>query len=377
MSSEEAVPRATLDLERAAVRYDPTMEHLDEHEAETTAHLIETIGKIQSKVYEDSGHAYRGVHAKSHGVLVGEFKVSDSLPSILAQGLFAKPAVYPVVMRFSTIPGDVLDDGVSVPRAVAIKIIGVAGARVSGSEADCTQDFVLANGSVFAKGHPKAFLNSLKLLAGTTDRAPGLKKILSTVMRGAERLVEATGGQSPTLMTLGGYPEVNILGEEFFSQAPILYGDCMAKIAVKPYSTGLRALRKTTVDLKHKPNGLREAVIEFFRSNGGEWDLQVQLCTDIDAMPIEDAAKEWPENLSPYISVGRITMPSQDAWSVERVNMVEDGMAFNPWHALAAHRPLGAIMRVRKSVYEAAAQFRAAHNKNSIEEPRSMADLPR
>jgi hypothetical protein len=33
-------------------------------------------------------------------------------------------------------------------------------------------------------------------------------------------------------------------------------------------------------------------------------------------------------------------------------------------------------MRVRKSVYEAAVQFRAAHNHSSIKEPRSIADLP-
>jgi hypothetical protein len=376
MSTQPAVPRATLDLERAAVRFDPAMEQFDDHEAETTEHLISTIGTIQTKVYEDSGHAHRGVHAKSHGVLVGEFKVHPGLPPILAQGLFATPATHPVVMRLSTIPGDVLDDNVSVPRAAAIKIIGVSGARVHGSEADCTQDFVLANGPVFGKAHPKEFLSTLKLLARTTDRAPGLKKALSSVMRGAERLVEAGGGQSPTLLTLGGYPEVNILGEDFYSQAPILYGDCIAKVAMKPLSAGLRALRKSPVDLKGKPDGLRDAVVAFFRANGGEWDIQVQLCTDIDAMPIEDASKQWPEDRSPYISVAQITMPPQDAWSADRVALVDDGMAFNPWHALAAHRPLGAINRVRKSVYEAAARFRASRNKTRIEEPRGISDLP-
>jgi len=217
----------------------------------------------------------------------------------------------------------------------------------------------------------------LKLLAGTTDRAPGFKKVLSSVMRGAERLVEAAGGQSGTLLTLGGFPEVNILGEDFYSQAPILYGECIAKVAVKPLSAGLRALRKSPVDLKGKPDGLREAVVAFFRANGGEWDLQVQLCTDLEAMPIEDASKQWPEDQSPYVSVAHITIPPQDAWSADRVTRVDDGMAFNPWHALAAHRPLGAINRVRKSVYEAAARFRGSHNNTRIEEPRDLSALPR
>jgi hypothetical protein len=360
-----------------AIRFEPSMEKQDENEAETNAGLIETITKIQTIVHTDSGTAMRGVHSKCHGVLLGEFRVLDGLPPVLAQGLFATPGTYPVVMRLSTIPGDVLDDNVSVPRGLAIKVIGVPGARVAGSEGDTTQDFVFANGPVFSKGHPDGFLSVLKLLAGTTDKAPGLKKALSTVMRGAEKAVEAVGGESPTLMTLGGYPEVNILGDEFFSQAPILYGDYMAKVALKPFSAGLRALHKAPVDLKDKPNGLREAVIDFFRTNSGEWDLQVQLSTDAQSMPIEDASKEWPQDKSPYVTVARISIPPQDPWSPGKVKAVDQEMSFSPWHALAAHRPLGAIMRVRKAVYEAAVKFRADHNHVQITEPKSAADLPR
>ena len=33
---------------------------------------------------------------------------------------------------------------------------------------------------------------------------------------------------------LGGHPETNILGETFYSQAPIRYGDYLAKVAVAP-----------------------------------------------------------------------------------------------------------------------------------------------
>lgn len=141
---------------------------------------------------------------------------------------------------------------------------------------DATQDFLFANGAAFAKSSPEGFLSTLRLLAGTTDKAPALKKALSTVMRGAEKLVESVGGKSSTLMTLGGYPEVNILGDEFYSQVPILYGDYMAKVAIKPFSSALRALSQSAIDLKDKPNGIREAVVDFFGSNDGQWDLQVQ-----------------------------------------------------------------------------------------------------
>jgi hypothetical protein len=362
---------------KPALKFDPAMEVIDDKERETNTHLIETIAKIQTKVYDDTGTAMRGVHAKCHGVLVGSLTVLDNLPPELAQGLFSKPGTYPVVLRLSTIPGDMLDDNISVPRGLAIKVGGVSGPRVSGSEADSTQDFVFANGPAFAKSGPQGFLSTLKLLASTTDKAPNLKKALSTVMRGAEKLVESVGGKSPTLMTLGGYPEVNILGDEFYSQVPILYGDYIAKVAIKPFSSALRALSHSAIDLKNKPNGIREAVVAFFAGNGGEWDIQVQLCRDLKSMPIEDAAKPWSEAESPYQTVARISMPRQDSWSAARLKAVNEEMSFSPWHALAAHRPLGAVNRVRRTVYEAAARFRAEHNKKHIAEPSSIADLPR
>src|SRR5665213_3750103 len=110
-----------------AVPYEPSMEKADDNEAATNAGLIETITRIQTKVFQDSGQAMRGVHAKSHGVLIGELRVLENLPAVLAQGLFAKRGTYPVIMRFSSIAGDVLDDNVSLPRGLAIKVVGVSG----------------------------------------------------------------------------------------------------------------------------------------------------------------------------------------------------------------------------------------------------------
>jgi hypothetical protein len=351
------------------------MEKFDDDEAQTTLGLVETITKIQKTVYDDTRHASRGVHAKGHGILVGELRILNGLPPELAQGLFAEGGTFPVVMRFSTIPGDLLDDNVSVPRGVALKVIGVRGRRVQSSAGDSTQDFLFANGPAFAKSHPKSFLHTLKLLASTTDKAPGLKKALSLVMRGVEKAIESVGGESATAMTLGGYPQVHILGDTFFSQAPILYGNYIAKLSLAPASANVQALAKAPIDLKGRPDGIREAVTGFFSTNSAEWDLRIQLCTDIEAMPIEDAAKPWPEEKSPYQAVARLSFPAQNAWSPARVQQVNEDMSFSPWHALAAHRPLGAVMRVRKQVYEAAARFRAEHNQAAIREPRSIEEI--
>ena len=64
-------------------------------------------------------HAKRAVHAKENGMLIGEFEELADLRPMLAQGLFATPQTYFAVLRLSTIPDDVLDDAVSVPRGTS------------------------------------------------------------------------------------------------------------------------------------------------------------------------------------------------------------------------------------------------------------------
>jgi hypothetical protein len=356
-----------------AVRFSPSVEWPDADETKTTQALVATLRYINEKTFADGGHAIRSVHAKTHGILRGYLEVDAGLPHDLAQGLFAKPGRYPVVMRFSTIPGDILDDGVSTPRALAIKVIGVEGERLEGSEGDVTQDFVLNNGPAFGAPNPRRFLARLRLLARTTNRAQRLKKILSAVMRQVQKvIVVTTGGPNSTVATLGGHPQTHILGDTFYSQAPLRFGNFIAKISVAPRSPELKALTRSPLNVNGVPNGLREAVLDFFKKNGGVWEVRAQLCTDLEHMPIENAAVVWSEEVSPYQRIARITVKPQLAWSEVRSSAVDDGMSFTPWHGLAAHRPLGGIMRVREAAYEAAKKFRAERNGRVIQEPREM-----
>lgn len=358
------------------VRYQSAFEVDEPNQEQTMAGLLATLLGISQTTLRHNGRALRSVHAKSHGLLQAELQVHAGLPPELAQGIFAQPGRWPVVMRLSTIPAEILDDAVSTPRGLAIKVIGVAGERLPGSEADVTQDFVLVNGEHFASPTVSKFLRGLKLVAATTERAPGLKKAFSALMRGAERLVELFGGASPTFKGLGGHPPTHILGETFFSQAPILFGPYMAKISVVPVSAELVTLHGKTVALRGHPNALREAVVAFFARHGAEWELRAQFCTDVRQMPIEDASVPWPHQLSPYLTVARIAAPPQSAWSMQRAALVDDGMFFTPWHGVAAHRPLGRVMRARKRAYELSAAFRAEHGGSSRVEPAGPIELP-
>lgn len=364
-----------LSLNPPPIRFDESLERIEPDEAETIEQLIETLTGINQTTLEHEKHAHRSVHAKSHALLTGELIVPGDLPRELAQGIFAKEGTYPLVMRLSTVPGDILDDSVSTPRGMAVKIIGVQGERLPDSDGDITQDFVLVNGPVFSAPNAKRFASTLKLVAATTDRAEGAKKALSAVLRGTERIIEAFGGRSSTLLALGGQPETHPLGDTYYSQVPLRYGDFVVKLSIAPHSPNLTALTDASLDVNGKPNGLREAMVEHFAAQGGEWDVRVQFCTDPETMPIEDASVAWPEEKSPYIDVARIVLPPQEAWNESRRVAVDVGLAFSPWHGIAAHRPLGSVMRARRVAYKVMAKFRAHYNNVVIHEPRSIDEL--
>lgn len=343
------------------IPFDPSVEQIPDDEAETARSLVETLRGIAETTLKSEGKPLRGVHAKSHALLQARLDVLPDLPSQYAQGLFSQSGQHAAVLRFSTIPGDLLDDSVSTPRGVALKIFEVEGARLAGSEGDTTQDFVLVNGPAFGATDPKAFAKNLKLLAATTNKAQGLKKTLSAVMRGVQALiVKTTGSPSPTVATLGGQPLVHILGETFFSQTPFRYGDFIAKFRLKPCSSELTQLTDKSLETSG-PNALRDACNAFFRQHAAAWEFQVQLRTDADTMPVEDASKQWPEAESAFVTVARLHAERQIAWSTSRSAAVDDAMAFSPWLGIEAHQPLGGVNRVRRSAYASGRDFRSQH----------------
>jgi len=261
-------------------------------------------------------------------------------------------------------PAEQLPDTVSTPRAVAIKVIGVPGERVPESVGEDVQDFLMVNGPAFVRSGPKAFLRDSRLLAMTTEKAPETKKVVSAVLRGTEAAIEAVGGKSATIRSMGGEPHANPLGETYFTQVPFLYGPYMAKFSLTPLSPELQALKGEALETD-EDDAQRDAINHFFAPGKGvaaEWELRVQLCTDLEKMPVEDASVEWPQELSPYIAVAKLVIPAQVAWDASISPELEDKTAFTPWHALAAHRPLGAVNRARKVVMAASRQFRSGFN---------------
>ena len=320
-------------------------------------------------------HAYRPVHAKSHGVLVGQLQISSNLDEPFAQGLFANAGNYPVILRFSTNPGDLLADSVSSPRGLAIKILNAPGEMLPTHSGNTTQDLVCVNSKVFGSPNPAGFLNELKLLDKTLEYPEALKQTVSTIARGTNTILRAIGVHSGSLDNLG-HPYTHILGETFSTVAPLRYGNYVAKLAVVPASPNLKALTGKHVDAGHGFNALEDAISQFFKTETAVWELQAQLALDTETTSIEDAAKAWPEDKSPYRTVATLTVAPQESYSTGRQIFVDEQLSFSPWHALAAHQPLGGIMRSRRNAYEAAQQYRAERNLRPHVEPRAIEEVP-
>ncbi len=357
------------------VRFDPSVEKIAPDEGETLKALEDSFQEILETTSEDYGHAVRSVHAKAHGIARGTFTVANNLPAELAQGIFAMPGTHEAVIRISTNAGDILDDSVSLPRGLALKVLDIDGARLPGSEGDTTQDFIMVNGPAFSAPDAKAFSKNLKLLAKTTDRFDGVKKAMSATFRVVESALEAVGGQSATLQTLGGAKPVHPLGETYYSQTPFRHGDYIAKVALFPVSPGLTRLTGDTVDITSRPDALREVVREEMIEHGGTWEFRVQLNTDLEAMPIEDASVVWDEKESPFVTVATLEIPPQLSWEQGVTDHTDDALSYSIWHGITAHQPLGGINRARKDTYKQSADFRGKFNGCPMHEPAKLSEL--
>jgi catalase len=357
------------------VLYCPSVETHDPDEEKTFDEIRDVMRRISTVLNDRYRHAVRSVHSKSHGLLKGELKAIPNLPESLAQGLFASAQAYPVMMRISTTPGDIMADSVSTPRGLATKVVGVRGEMLPGDEDNSTQDFVFVNAKTFGVPDAKAFLKNQQLIEKNLNDPELLKKIISNVARGTNAALGLVGAKSGTLEQLGA-PETHPLGDTFGSCAALRYGNYIAKIIIEPASQNLKDLKDKHVDVNFHFSGLRDAVVEFFKTQTAQWNVKVQLCADLKKMPVEDPSVEWPEDLSPYQTVATITAPPQDAYSPERRVYMDEMLSFDPLHCLAAHQPLGNIMRGRKKAYEMSRRYRHQMNGRPMTEPRGIEELP-
>jgi hypothetical protein len=168
-------------------------------------------------------------------------------------------------------------------------------------------------------------------------------------------------------------PVRNPLLTTFSSMAAVRHGDYVAKIRLAPATENTTRAIHRELDLRVRPEVFYPTLVDELQASAFDFDLQVQLCTNLEAMPVNDVTVEWPEKLSPFVTVGRVHVPRQDISRTENFEKT-DALAFNQWRVTEEHRPLGEIMQVRR-IYSASAKMRRALNHQPQTEPASANEV--
>jgi hypothetical protein len=310
------------------------------NEAAVTAEFVAFL-KAASAKRNPTGVVRRFNQARHAGCVEAEFTVLDSLPDVHRVGLFAQPRTFPAFIRFAN-ASSATDRDKDV-RGMSIKVRQVDGENLTAGET--TQDFILNSHPVMMTPGTKEFLKLLQAVEGG-----GLKSLFYFLSHPRSMAVAIAARQNPT----------SHLDIPYWSTTPYRFGAGRAvKYVARPHAPAKRDLPRPLTDTY-----LRDTLTSHLAHSDATFDFMVQFQTDSKTMPIEDASIEWKERDSPYVPVARIRIPSQRIDTAERASACEQ-VAFNPWHALTAHRPLGNMNRARRDIYQAMAEFRDARVKVS------------
>jgi hypothetical protein len=303
-------------------------------EAERFAEYARQFAAIQARKSRKYG-AGRALHRKQITAAHGTLIVRDDLPDFARQGLFAAPATFDVIVRLSNGGLDRAPDRTPDIRGFAIRVLGVEGESALGHGPARSQDFTLINQEAFA------FPKSDEFVAFVTAAAGGGGSLLKFLFR----RYGVFGGPARMLKLIKsvGRPFGGFATDPLFSAVPMACGPYAVRVRLVP--AGANGVAKT---------GAKEDwnvdFSERLAKHHLQWDLQLQPFVSEALTPIEDASVNWP---SPYTTVARLSLPRQDTASIKGQELAAEAEAgvFDPWQALAAHRPLGDVQRARKVVY--------------------------
>ena len=363
----------------------------------------------------------RDQHPKQHGCVRAKFVINEGLADSLKEGLFNQEGkVYDAWIRFSN--GAQRDDRRPDVHGMAIKIMGVEGpkaVRVKAAEPDeLTQDFVMVDHpTFFLKDATEYALFSAAVLKARGKAPSGIRNLLSHLL--PERACSLITLMSlyflpwrirtlARLMAFASKRIANPLRTRYWSTTAYKFGASYMKFSAVPIALRgdrqspppsdcsdqvLRDFLKQAAESQgsREPGdgGSREsaasegspAAEDYLQAamaqtltptggTGGVFLFQVQRSNDSSRTPIDDPRVEWLNSDAEFQTVARIWIPPQK-FQTEKRNAFGENLSMTPWHALAAHAPVGEINEIRRLVYERLAAERHEANGVKRKEPRA------
>ena len=352
-----------------------------------------------------NGEVMRGVHPKSHGCIDADFIVNKDLGGDYRVGLFAHPGKhYKAKIRYSNAAVLILPDlheNKNGSRGMAIKVFDAGDPVLYEDGGARNQDFLMVNTAEFAFGNvrdyrrlsralmadefgakPDLYFLPLKLLQmGILEQSGKLKPPAEnepadlTGMRQIFENSDVFEGFSPediagTVQSFKVVEKIqqktvrNPLEVQYFSASPFRYGpDRVMKFSVAPVDGEVpqpefSQEETDALDADYLAQALKNTLKQHKKIR---LSFKVQLVTASqlegrNKEMIENAAIGWSEQEFPLVEVAQIVIHS--ASKNEQLVDACKSLRFTPWHALAAHEPLGGINRLRKPVYSKSADHR-------------------
>ena len=362
------------------VKYTPDIETADPGFDQNLQTVISKTERYiaRSVTTEGTGRAVRDAHAKGYGLVRAEVEILDQLPAEYAQGIYATPGRHDALIRFSNgSPHAGADARLGGATGLALKIFDIAGPTLLEDEPDTrTFDYANINAPVFFCNTVEHYLFIQDLFieapAYFVQGTPGRHSFYQDFVTGKGTLDQDNWAWDELLAFLRVLqsPPVNLLLSTYWTMGAVRHGGYIAKVRFAPVAAFADKVVQRDLDLGSAAEVYRPALIVELRERPYEFDIQVQLCADLAQMPVEDVTVEWPEQLSPFVTVAKLRLPQQDISEDDNLAKM-DALSFTPWRVTAEHAPLGNIMRVRKEVYRHSSILRHNLNQQQRTEPQS------
>ncbi|MBR7716280.1 catalase family protein [Acinetobacter nosocomialis] len=320
------------------------------------AQQISTVIEESIRKEYSPGKALRDAHPKAHGCVRAEFHVLKNIPTQLAKGIFVPDKSYQAWIRFSNASNDASQADIEKDaRGIAIKVLGVPGQKILESEKEATtQDFIMINHPVFFVNDGQRYLSFMQ----DVNSKSTLRKLHIPFALGLKGTINALGARNSKIS--------NPLYVRYWSMVPYQLGLDNDRQAVK-YSVRNCSTVSTSLPDHPNHNFLRAALKDTLQKQDACMEFLIQPRTSTQ-MQVEDAMTEWKEAEAPFYQVATIRIPKQSFDTPEQ-NQFCENLSFTPWHALPEHKPLGAINRLRKIIYENISKVRHDMNSAPRQEP--------
>jgi hypothetical protein len=372
------------------VRYSPDIEHIEPDFERTLQMVLDGMKQHMrgSLKAEGIGLVVRDAHAKGYGLARGEFEILSGMPNEYAQGIYAQPGRHEAMVRFSNGTNHVGDDRFLGPVVgIGLKIFGIEGKTLLEDEPDShTFDYALINHPVFFANTLAhyIFIQSLFANLGTAppanlspeEKQAGIHRFLYNWVTGKGTLPPEQWAweELGAFLQLAQHKPVNLLLSTYWTMGAVRHGDYVAKVRVAPVQSFADRVERRTLDPTSAQQVFRPALVAELRERPYEFDVQVQLCTDLARMPVEKTTVVWSESLSPFVTVAKLRLPQQDIGGEDNFEKM-DKTSMAAWRVTEQHRPLGNIMRSRKEVYRQSSILRHQANNQERKEPKNLAEV--